>query len=234
MIVFLDVKLQKVLLYTDDGVKKIPFYNISLLNGMPENQEVLYVTNAVKTTLSEVSNLVKNIPVTKNIESVEKKAYPSDEPLFVRYVGNKGKGKNGKVLEGGGSLYIQDIDETFTDPRDFKPLDQLIRKGFKKSIISQNLLKSGKIEIISRSQIQDIMNKWQKSSNKDHELKTQELDNILVPMDSSATDYVKKVKSGETGTSIIDSDPIEIDLDKNIGMGRSNNSNENSLIPEDL
>jgi hypothetical protein len=64
MILFLNVNSNMIELYSEEGVVRIPFRDAGqLYNYVEENSNLLYITNAVQTTPTEVINMIKGMGV---------------------------------------------------------------------------------------------------------------------------------------------------------------------------
>jgi hypothetical protein len=208
MIVFLDVDKQIVFLYTDSGIKKIPFNNISILEKMIGQNEIMYVTQIIKTNAKEITKTVLSV------SGISPKKSTSNEPLYLR-------SKKGYVL-------INDIKLTLKGPTDFQPLnriyDEFGKDIFEKNKTLQNLLKSGVVEIITYS---DMIVLQQDEATKIDK----ELGSILI--ETSVDDFMdNKGKSGSPGQDAV---VIEIG-DEGVRNIKEINTEENegTLLPDDM
>jgi len=208
-IVFLNVKARVVEIYTEDGVKSIPFSGIQRIKDtLGSDGDILYITNAVRTNGPDVVKLVHGM----NTNSL-KKAIEDDEVLYVRSTGR-------------GVIRIESLDLSFNGPDDFKPLDDILAK-FGKDVLDKNLTlkklrESGTIEIIPQHDIKSV-----KGYMKLEKAKKQE----KIKKEQDKRDG--KSKGSEPDDDMwSDKNPLALNA-TSLG-GRSSNDNEGTIITDDM
>ena len=225
MVVFLDVNAKMIKLYSDKGIKEIPFTQANTLNyHLAGASSVMYVTQVINAPVQDVIDLATSQAgaSTAGLPPVD----PKNDPLHVRHTGK-------------GILNVSELGftddkgminpETFHGPVDFKPLNVLEKKGFNESVQVQALLKAGKLEVIPLSVCKQIRLEWERNNNNDAEL-----DQMMIPEGMKPEEYLRKVQAGEIISDDISSDAIEIDINASgFGAGQST-KNEGRLLPSDF
>lgn len=223
MIVFIDVKSNMIQLYSEKGIKSIPFNQVDTLKYHTAGvNNILYITQAIDASVQDVISLVK--AQSGQTDSPQAKIDTKNDPLHVRFTGK-------------GVLNITDLGvttkdgvlepETFRGPVDFKLLSHLEKKGFNESGQVQALLKAGKLEVLPLSMCQSIRLEYENKNNAD-----EELDQITIPKGMTLNEYLDKIESGEISEGGTGNDAIEIDIMSSKGGGAD--SNEGCLLPADF
>jgi len=143
-IVFLNIKARMIEIYDKNGMKNISLSGVKRIKEELKNDDVLYITNAVKTTGSEVVKMISGIN-DKSLNS----AIENDENLYIRSTEK-------------GVIRIEALKLSFNGPDDFKPLDDILSK-FGKDILDKNrtlkkLRENGSIEILSEHDVDAVSN----------------------------------------------------------------------------
>lgn len=142
MIVFLDTQLRCVLIYSEQGLKKIPFNKISSIKSQLDGQKALYITNAIEVNGNQVVDTVMQY-LQSNGEDV--RSIIVDEPQFL-------------CAASKGSICINELDLTVRGKTDFIPLKSLREKygeDFLENGIIKSLIANKKLEVISLSEVQE-------------------------------------------------------------------------------
>jgi len=209
MIVFLNMKDRCLDIYTDTGCRHCSFSETETIKQLIGNERVIYVTKAIETTKKDVLDIVESLAKT-----MTKKMLKQDNGKS--YIRSTSKGY----------MHIDGIE--FRGPAHFIPIDDLFAKYGKDALQKTNIdrmLKTGKLQIVSESEINKITKQSLEDQHKRQSMKDKSLDSILVdgPVDS----YLNESDGGVDGHY----DAIEIDV-KGIGGGGS--SNEGTLLPDDF
>jgi hypothetical protein len=202
MVILLDVNNRLINVYTDNGLESFDFSNVNALNKYTAEEDVIYITNAVKTSIEDIKNTVNVI--SENLGDIQIK---KNEKSFIRSVK--------------GYIILDKLNLKLKGPLDFKPLSNF-DKDFLNDTQIKNLLKIKKIEIITESEIQKIIAKDTQNKAKKQSKVDKSLDSILVPMGVKAGDAAVDIFGGA-------SDAIEIEINPN-AIGGVGTSNENSLV----
>lgn len=165
-LVFLDMEKRHVLLFTESGMTPIAFEKIYTLKAMLKNDPVIYVSDAVVTNASEISNLVNSLKdnsyAQENYSNLELDQEPmqdfsdpsswneSEEALYVHPTSNKrilipdmgARDHNGQIAG-----------FTFQGYMDFQSLNYLSSVGFNDSHFVHALIGNGTLEIVPQSQV---------------------------------------------------------------------------------
>jgi hypothetical protein len=210
MIVFLNMKDHCLDIYTDTGCRHCSFSETETIKQLIGNERVIYVTKAIETTKKDVLDIVGSLAKT-----MTKKMLRQDNGKS--YIRSTSKGY----------MHIADIDITFKGPAHFISIDDLFEKYGKDVLQKPNidkLLRKGKLQIITESEINKITQQNLAEQQKRQAMKDQSLDDILVdgPVDS----YLSGSDGGVDGHY----DAIEIDV-KGTGGG---SGNEGNLLPDDF
>ena len=168
-LVFLDMEKRHILLFSETGVTPIAFEKIYALKSMLKNEPVIYVSDAVVTNASEITNLVNSLrsdpQAQENYSNIAGKQEStldlsnpvnwseSEEPLYVHPTTNKrilvadmgARDHNGNI---GGF--------TFQGYQDFQSLSYLSSIGFNDSHYIHILIQNGELEIVRQSQVETL------------------------------------------------------------------------------
>ena len=193
MIILLNIDDRKINVYTNNGYESIDFSDVTSLEKFVTEEDVIYVTGALKTNIEDVISTVQSI-----IGQFPPSKTPKEKLYFHSTKGN---------------IIINDLNIMFKGPLDFKPLS-----SFDKDILEntgiKSLLKSKKLEIVKTSQIEKIREKANKSSVEKQSKIDKSLNNILIDSSIKAEDYT------DEGTD--EHDAVEIDLSSSGTVGSTN------------
>ena len=128
IILFLDVNKQEISLYKEDGITTISFQDAGQLPKYTENKEFLYITNAIKTTSTEVISMINSMGVP--IKEIK--------PEKLTYIHIAGEG-------------VIPIDDNlrFRGKYDAHPLTAELIQKIKSTPLLTQLVESGKLELIT-------------------------------------------------------------------------------------
>lgn len=165
MIVFVDVNTREILIYSDKGIRKIPFHDANILADIVGNQKIRYVTNVLETDATEVINLVRNISGQSPPASSAQRFISPDiadrvqESTYLHSTSN-------------GTLIIPDMDDQpapgqkgfmrralmrFEGTGDCKAFDDDMKEKIKKSQLLRSLIKKGTIEIVGEQKKNELV-----------------------------------------------------------------------------
>jgi hypothetical protein len=217
MIILIDVGLQLIKFYKDDGVEIYEFSEVDDLVEEIGDKTVLYVTNAMEASSTDISDLISQLN-GYNINA-------DDSGL-----GLNSLNEDIKFLHStsGGTLHIQDVDITFHGPGDCKPLDEEMIELLKGSVVFRLLVQQGKIKVIDYNTMRRMSRKQQRKQSKNRKqidaAKDKELDEILVntSVPGSAEKAAEKMFDGP-------SDIVETDITDSII-----NDPLNNMTPEQI
>jgi len=166
MILFLNVNSNMIELYNEEGVVKIPFIDaVQLYNYVEENNDILYVTNAVQTGPTEVVNMIKSMGI-----AVKEQDIPIDTGMKYLYSPEKG------------TIYINEFLK-FEGEFDIKLIDQEMTQTIQSNRLLQQLIKNKKIQVIGEIKRRKVMMNYKshQESLLDKQKKIDEgLDSIIV------------------------------------------------------
>jgi len=135
MIVLLDVNKQIISLYTRDGIVDIKFQDVGSLYNIVGGDDILYVTNAIKTNAQKVIDMVKSMGVkVKNNTSI---------PSY---------GKKTYIHVKGEEIIPIDDLLRFRGHYDAHPLTSELLQKIKESSLLQSLIKNNKLELITSAE----------------------------------------------------------------------------------
>lgn len=209
-IIFLNVKARVVEVYGENGVSTIPFSGVHRIKeALKTNDDILYITNAVKTNTQDVVKMVNDMN-TKSLNY----AIEHNEPLYIRSTGK-------------GVIRIEALKLTFNGPADFKPLDDILAK-FGKNILEKDLTlrklrENGYIEVLSQHDIDAVSNYLKAEKIKKQEKMNKEKE--------------KREGTSKEGKDNDDmwSDKNSLALNAgSLGGGGSAHNNESGLITDDM
>lgn len=216
MIVFLDIQSRCILIYSEQGINKIPFNKISLIKSQLKGQKALYITNAIEV---DGDQIVDTVIQYRQSNGEDIKSVIIDEPQFL-CAANKG------------SIYINELDLTIRGKTDFIPLKSLqdkYGKDFLENGIIKSLISNKKLEIIPLSEVQER----QLIPDEREQAYEASLDNMLAGSG-------KPGEAAELAVGGLDEDDpedaITIDLNKGHSFNGSDgaNGNESGLLPDDF
>ena len=191
MIALLNQNNQTLALYTEQGVKVIPFFDISEIEYYMGGQTVLYVTNAIEVDSKEIIDLICNITGTQ----------PSDEISGGKMYLHNNSDK---------TVFVPDINLKFKGKCDCHLYDEPMQQLVEKSPVIQNLIKKGIISIIgekARRHLSREEKMQRKEILKKQSKRDKALDTIII--DGSVDDYIE---SGmKTAHLPIDAEVINMD-----------------------
>jgi len=166
-LVFLDMEKSHVLLFSESGMTPIAFEKIYTLKAMLKNEPVIYVSDAVVTNASEITNLVNSLrsdpQAQENYSNIAGKQEStldlsnpvnwseSEEPLYIHPTSNK------RVLisDMGARDHNNNISGfTFQGYLDFQSLSYLASIGFNDSHFIHTLIGNGTLEVVPQSQVE--------------------------------------------------------------------------------
>lgn len=166
MVIFVDVNLREIHIYSDTGIRKIPFHDAHTLTTIIGNQKINYITNIIETTAGEIVNLVRGISGQKPIARTQRNIVPDLEiAKEATYLHSTSKG----------TLLIPDMDDKpapgqkgyirkslirFEGSGDCKLFDDDMKEKIKKSPMLRTLIKKGTIEIIGEQQKTEFLKQW--------------------------------------------------------------------------
>lgn len=196
MIVLLDMEKEKLVLYKQE--ESIPFAQIqSMYNYIDNENNVLYITNAIEVNADDIINMVKNMGVTIKDDILQ--------DTDIKYLHGQSDG----------TIYI---DETlkFEGKFDYKIIDPQMIQVIKTNQVLQNLIKNKKIEVIGERKKRKLMEEFKQFQ--DNKLDKQKL------VDKQLDNIVLKTKVADWDGNITEdnhSDVVEIDINdrKKIGVG---------------
>lgn len=199
MIALLDVKKQMVIIYTEKGIKNIPFSNISVLSDYTD--KIMYITNAKIVETKDIVSLVKKIPLKYSKQSVSSTKSVFEEKGN-KYIHSKSEGR----------VRIDD-NLIFENRFDCRLIDDEMRKNIKSNSILQTLIQRQKIEIIGESGRSKLM-KEKEIERKAREKKLKALEEKK----SKKSEKALKQAKGEIDDDEDNDDIISIDLEEKGGV----------------
>jgi hypothetical protein len=158
-ILFLNVNSRMIELYGEEGVVKIPFENAGQLYTYVEDDNILYITNAVQTNAQEVISMIKGMGV------MIQEDIPVD--TGVKYLHSPAKG----------TIYINEFLK-FEGEFDTKLIDESMTTTIQTNELLRQLIKTKKIEIIGEMKRRKLMLKY-KDSQAEKLIKQEEIDASL-------------------------------------------------------
>lgn len=254
-LVFLDMQKRNILIYEEKGIIFIPFDKKYALKQILKNEPVIYVSDAVVTNASEITNLISSLndrSLQDNYSNIEVENHPSyeyssgnatssNEPLYARSVRN-------------GIVFINDMGtkdqfgnisgHQFKGSLDFQPLSYLNNIGFNESQQIHSLINKGIIEIVPQSKINIIKashinySPAQTYNKQAYAQKMNKNKNNIIIDSHKSFDNEDNFSSGVdvtnyAGGSFKGTDIIGIDLDKGgISKGGGSLGNEGALIQD--
>lgn len=129
MIVLLDIEKQKLTLYNKDGMVDIPFSQALSIHEYVDDENVLYITNAIEVSVTDILDMLKGMGVAVQEDNFQ--------DTGVKYLHSPSEG----------TLYI-DENLVFEGKFDCKIIDETLTLAIEHSHLLQNLIRSKKLEII--------------------------------------------------------------------------------------
>lgn len=203
-LVFLNMNTRKLEVYDKSGMKNLPFSGLNnIKNTLGKEEEVLYITNATKVSVSKIVNAIAAL----NKQTIDS-AIQENKELYLRST-NKG------------TIIIDDLKLVFAGPTDFKPLKQVFAK-FGKDILEEHpvirkLMERGQLEILTKNEAK---------SNYTQLLEEEKEKKI------AAEKRINKAKKDEEPGYDIWSGKNPLNEISAIGGKTSASNNEGSLLPE--
>jgi hypothetical protein len=141
MIVFLDTDNLKVLLYYDKGLREIPFSQINSLKKIVPSGNLIYITNAVETSVNDIVNLVSEVYDGEIEKEVEKK---KEEKIYIHSISD-------------GVILIPEGDFKLKGRYDIRKINEKIFNMMKNSDSLKSLLASGKVVRITKTERKNLL-----------------------------------------------------------------------------
>jgi hypothetical protein len=196
MIVLLDIERQVLTLYGKKGMVEMPFTQAASMYDYLEGDNVLYITNAMEVSASEVLNVIKGMGVVIQNDIVQETGF--------KYLHAPGEE----------SIYIEEHLQ-FKGKYDCKRIDEVMTQIIEKNPILQNLIRAKKIEIIGerkRASLKRQQNQRMDKKIQDQDVADAKLSGII--MDTAVADW----DGSMTGVSGHES-AIVVDLNKGGRVG---------------
>jgi len=153
MIVLLDTQKLMIKIYAEDGLQTLTFDNASMLRDIIGDKPVFYVTNGMAATADQITATVNSFMAQHAAPKVP------NEPMFLRTTQPGAMNIPGLYNR----LGKKKEDLIFFDPFDAKPLLDILRAYgkdvFETSPTMRTLLKTGKLQIIAQSDLEDLKNR---------------------------------------------------------------------------
>ena len=147
MVVLLDIERQVLTLYGKKGMVEMPFTQAAAMYDYLEGDNVLYITNAMEVSASEVLNVIKGMGVVIQNDIVQETGFkylhaPGEESIYIE-----------EHLQFKGKFDCKRIDEGMTQLIETNP-------------ILQNLIRAKKIEIIGERKKASLKRQENQNKNK--------------------------------------------------------------------
>jgi hypothetical protein len=219
MIIFVNQKIKKIELYDKNGLVSIPFNESWKLKNYMKEGKVLYITNAIETTIDRIMETVDSIRGFGKDSQGNQISSNGKEPLYIHYA----KGKE--------YLNMASINIMFKGVTDFYAVDKIKKQFgddiFEKDDILKMYLGNGKLEIITASEMNQFLSEY---VDEREEKLEKSLSSLII------NDKVEKfIDGGSVGDDTPDRDgAVVIDLNKSKFGGGGSTENEGSLLPEDF
>lgn len=194
MILLLDVEKQIITLYKAEGAVEIPFAQAGSLYNHLNDDNVLYVTNAMEVNASDVVSMIKGMGVDVREDAVQ--------DTGIKYLHGTSQG----------TIYI-DEDLKFEGPWDCKVVDEHLAAVIRGSQILQDLIRTKKIEVIGEATRRKLMGDFKQFQEK--QLEKQQL--IDAQLDSMILKEKVSDWDGTIGGSNEHDDAVSIEIG---GAGR--------------
>lgn len=222
MVVFVDVNTRQILIYDENGVRKVPFHDAHILINIIGNKKINYVTDVMETTATEVVDLVRGISGQKPITTAQR-TMPPDLEETVKEASYLHSTSNGTLLipdmddkpAAGQKGHVRKALIRFEGRGDCKLFDEDMKEKIKKSPLLRNLIKKGTIEMIGeqkKNELRSVTKAEMATKVAQQSARDAALDAII--MDSKVGDWDGQIAGGDTA--------IEIDVGRRgIGGGGS-------------
>jgi len=179
-----------------------------------------YVTAAIHTSGAEVANLVRSMSEGPATDA------PTEPVSQFYYLRSTAKG----------SCVISGTSLSFTGPSDAKRLDEDLVQLIQNSDVLQNLIKQGRLEIISEHQFKQVCRDHQAYLSKRHKLEhlrdKKELDSILIQNDKPGSALEVAIGGRPDPDDIVVTEDMTEDINK--GRRSLEDLNPDDLTPEEL
>jgi len=169
MLVLVDINNAIILLYEDNGVKKIPFSEVNILPEYTKNKKIYYVTNAMEVNAEEIVKLIYSLVGTNSSPDFPSFVELENKQLYLHSISK-------------GTVYISETLK-FDNKFDCKVYDEEMQKIVENSPLLKKLIKDGKFEIIGEQSRKILMAELKSEKNKDKKLQKkidESLDKILL------------------------------------------------------
>lgn len=142
LILFLNVNSSMIELYGEEGIVRIPFNDAGQLYNHVEENNILYITNAVQTGPTEIINMIKSMGI-----AVEEQNIPVDTGM--KYLHSPEKG----------TIYINEFLK-FEGEFDIKLIDEAMTQTIQNNQLLRQLIKNKKILIIGEMRRRKAMKNY--------------------------------------------------------------------------
>ncbi len=204
IIVFADMGQQTFKFYTEQGLSTIPFADLDTIKELLNDNEIMYVTNAMKVDIEDLVNFANQ---NKNDATL---VHKETGPILVHSTGP-------------GCLYLSEVEVTFKNPQTFYVLENIKSKNEKTASLIDNLLKNGQLEKVSSSRAEEIKRQYKRKQDIIQQKQDEEL----------ARRSTDSRGSGQETAMSGEYDAIPIDLEKQ-SFGSKSEANEGRMLPKDL
>tara|TARA_Y100000034_G_C6790617_1_gene353978 strand:- start:117 stop:821 length:705 start_codon:yes stop_codon:yes gene_type:complete len=159
MIVMVNQQTKTIMLYTDTGVVGIPFSEANDLNNFISSKDnILYVTNAIETTVGSVIQLIENTyPAIDRVQVGTDDLTKTDDTYFLR------SAVKGTVVLSG---VLDDAGEplSFYGVTDMKEIDDKLKKLIEESFVLQSMIKSKQLQVVNQAGMRRIIQQHQRET----------------------------------------------------------------------
>jgi len=169
MLVLIDINNAIILLYEDNGVKKIPFSEVNTLSEYTKNKKIYYVTNAIEVNTEEIVKLIYSLVGTNPSSDFPSFVELENKQLYLHSISK-------------GTVYISETLK-FDNKFDCKIYNEEMQKIVENSLLLKKLIKDGKFEIIGEQSRRILMAELKSEKNKNKEIQKkvdESLDKILL------------------------------------------------------
>jgi len=189
MMVFVDVENQQILIYSDDGTKKIPFQDAQVISQYIGNQTVSYITNVIETNSIDIINLIRDITGQKEVVS----SVQTNNNIYLHYKED-------------GTILIPDINIKFEGQSDCKLIDDEMKELIKQSSILQKLIKKEKVVVIGDYERQQLVIQHKQEIKKEQKKKEKVEESLSsIIMDKPVSDWDGSIENNDhDGAETID------------------------------
>lgn len=217
MIVFIDQKNKKIEMYDKKGLISISFNESWKLKNYIKEGKVLYITNAIETTMDKIMETVDSIRGFSPNADGTKNTSNNKEPLYIHTIGRE-------------YINMKSIGIMFKGATDFYSVGN-IKKQFGNDVFEKDdtlraYMNNGKLEIMTSSEMSKFLLEYKDSRTE--KLEKQRSSMIL---NGKVDDFLD---GGEDVDAPDREGAIPIDLGKSNFRGGGSTENEGSLLPEDF